>query len=435
MATRILQSVPNAAWTAGGVPWLRVLAYGALGLPLAFAALPIYVHVPRLYAEVTSLGLASLGGALLLARLLDALIDPWLGRLSDRVASRRALIAGALPLLAGGLWLLLRPPAEAGGVWLIGALTLTTLGFSLASIAYQAWGAELAGDLSGRARLAASREGFGILGVLLAAVLAPAPDHGLAAGLAATAAVFVPLLLLGGVVTCFGAVVVSGAAGSGAVRPAIEAPQASALRDTAFVRLLGVFAINGIAAALPSTLVLFYIADVLQAGAMSGSFLGLYFAAGVAGLPLWLRLARRHGVVRAWASSMVAAMLAFAVTPWLGAGDQLAFAAVCLLSGLALGADLVMPAALLADLAQRRSQAHGVPLAGGYAGWWSLVGKLNLALAAGLALPLLALLGYRPGEAEGAAALAWAYGGLPILFKLAALALAWRWRTQLEAHT
>ena len=33
------------------------------------------------------------------------------------------------------------------------------------------------------------------------------------------------------------------------------------------------------------------------------------------------------------------------------------------------------------------------------------------------------------------AALAWAYGGLPILFKLAALALAWRWRTQLEAHT
>ena len=25
-----------------------VLAYGLLGLPLAFAALPIYVHVPRL---------------------------------------------------------------------------------------------------------------------------------------------------------------------------------------------------------------------------------------------------------------------------------------------------------------------------------------------------------------------------------------------------
>jgi GPH family glycoside/pentoside/hexuronide:cation symporter len=28
-----------------------LLAYGALGLPLAMAALPVYVHVPRFYAE------------------------------------------------------------------------------------------------------------------------------------------------------------------------------------------------------------------------------------------------------------------------------------------------------------------------------------------------------------------------------------------------
>ena len=34
-----------------------VFAYGLLGLPLAFAALPIYVHVPRFYAETA--GMAS----------------------------------------------------------------------------------------------------------------------------------------------------------------------------------------------------------------------------------------------------------------------------------------------------------------------------------------------------------------------------------------
>ena len=33
-------------------------AYGALGLPLAFASLPIYVHVPRYYAETVGLELA-----------------------------------------------------------------------------------------------------------------------------------------------------------------------------------------------------------------------------------------------------------------------------------------------------------------------------------------------------------------------------------------
>ena len=62
----------------------RILDYGALGLPLAFAALPIYVHVPRFYAEVTGMSLALLGLILLGARLLDAGIDPepsaWLDR-------------------------------------------------------------------------------------------------------------------------------------------------------------------------------------------------------------------------------------------------------------------------------------------------------------------------------------------------------------------
>jgi hypothetical protein len=46
--------------------------------------------------------------------------------------------------------------------------------------------------------------------------------------------------------------------------------------------------VNGIAAALPATLVLFYVADVLQAEAWSGAFLALYFVSGVAFLPLWV---------------------------------------------------------------------------------------------------------------------------------------------------
>ena len=48
----------------------RILSYGALGLPLAFAALPIYVHVPRFYADIAGMELAVLGTILLGARLL-----------------------------------------------------------------------------------------------------------------------------------------------------------------------------------------------------------------------------------------------------------------------------------------------------------------------------------------------------------------------------
>jgi len=75
--------------------------------------------------------------------------------------------------------------------------------------------------------------------------------------------------------------------------------------------------------------------------------------------------------------------------------------------------------------------------AGASFGWWSFVTKANLALAAGLALPLLALLGYTPGAHEAAAvgALAAVYGFVPVALKLVAIALLWRWRHVLDTGT
>jgi Na+/melibiose symporter-like transporter len=180
---------------------------------------------------------------------------------------------------------------------------------------------------------------------------------------------------------------------------------------------------------LPATLVLFFVTDVLQAEAWGGAFLALYFAAGMAGLPLWVLISRRLGRVRAWLLAMALACAAFAGAASLGAGDVWPFALVCLASGLALGADLALPPAMLADIAESREATTG---AGGYFGWWNLVAKLNLALAAGIALPLLGALGYRPGGSEGLLALALVYCLLPIVFKFMAAALVWRWRNDLE---
>ncbi|WP_374264936.1 MFS transporter, partial [Zoogloea sp.] len=130
---------------AARLPAGRVLAYGLLGLPLAFAALPVYVHVPRFYADGSGLSLALLGAILLGARLLDAGIDPWLGWLADRLP-RRQMVALALLPLAAGFVALLNPPAGPAAGWLAGALALTYLGYSGASVAYQAWGADIAAD-------------------------------------------------------------------------------------------------------------------------------------------------------------------------------------------------------------------------------------------------------------------------------------------------
>jgi Na+/melibiose symporter-like transporter len=119
---------------------------------------------------------------------------------------------------------------------------------------------------------------------------------------------------------------------------------------------------------------------------------------------------------------MVLSIAVFLGASQLGAGDALWFLLVCALSGAALGSDLVVPGALLAGIitdAGDRGRAEGA-----YFGWWNFATKLNLALAAGLALPLLAWLGYTPGarDAHATTVLAATYCLLPCALKAAALA-------------
>ena len=92
--------------------------------------------------------------------------------------------------------------------------------------------------------------------------------------------------------------------------------------------------------------------------------------------------------------------------------------------------------ALLADrLAARRAQGEDTGGTGAYFGVWNFVTKFNLALAAGIALPLVSLAGYRVGAgdtaAQGLLALAAVYALLPAALKLEALVLLWRWRADL----
>lgn len=408
-----------------------ILAYGLLGLPLAFAALPIYVHVPHYYAETTGMQLALLGAILLGTRLLDAGIDPWLGWLADRLPRRRMLALALLPF-AIGFVALLNPPAQNAVLWLGGSLTLTYFGFSAASVAYQAWGADIGLNSGLRTRLTAAREGFGLLGVVLAAALPGVLATSSSAGVARLSWILPPLLLVAAITTFVGVGgQQSGAGPTSAARDLSDgAGLWSSLRrvlaDAAFRRLLAVFVVNGIASALPATLFLFFVADMLQLESASGPLLALYFVAGAASLPLWVRLAARHGRVLAWLGAILLAIIAFAGAGVLGKGDLWPFAAICIASGLALGADLALPAAIAADLGQRLGQP------GACFGVWNLAAKLNLALAAGLALPLLGLLGYVPGGSGGLASLTIAYALLPLAFKALAACLLWRWRRFLE---
>lgn len=396
------------------------LRYGALGFALAFVALPLYVHLPAHYATAFGVPLGRLGALLLAARGLDAIVDPWLGRLCDRALGRPGLcwqlpLAAAM-LVAGFVALFFPWPRsqEALLAWAGAGLLLTYLAYSGLSVLHQAWGARLGGGPVRQTRVVAWREGFALVGVVTASLLPGA------AGFAATAAVLAGALVLG--LWLLGRAPRPESSAAGASAPALGL----AWRVPEFRRLLAVYLLNGIAAAVPATLLLFFVDDRLQQAGAQGLFLASYFAAAVGSLPLWLRVISRLGQARAWALGMALAVASFGWAAALGAGDRAGFLGVCLASGAALGADLAVPGALLAGVVQRAGLAGRAE--GAFFGWWSAATKLNLALAAGLALPLLQWLGYAPGQRDPAAlqALTLTYCLLPCALKLAAAALLYR---------
>jgi glycoside/pentoside/hexuronide:cation symporter, GPH family len=397
------------------------LYYGLLGFPLAFCALPLYILLPNLYAREFGVGLSALGGVLLGARLLDAVIDPMLGRWCDHLY-RRSLDAVqtfggvAAGFLATGFALLFFPPTRGPQgllIWAFAMLVLTYTAFSALSLAHQSWGAMLGGNEVMRSRVVAWREGLGLVGVVVAATL--------------------PTLMgLASMVGLLGLGLLAGwMAWRAAVRPSpnqIGHGNGSLWRPwqiSGFRRLLLVFSVNGIASAVPATLVLFFVQDLLRASeSIQPLFLGGYFLSGALSMPLWLHLVRRKGLATSWLIGMALAIVIFLSALRLGPGDTWPFLVVCLLSGIALGSDLALPGALLAgviDKAKHRGVAEGA-----YFGWWNFASKLNLALAAGVTLPLLQWLGYAPGAQDPQAlrALTLTYCLLPCVLKaVAALAL------------
>ncbi|WP_426112045.1 MFS transporter [Massilia sp. PWRC2] len=418
--------------TVGRAPFgaVNLLLYGFFGLPLAMVALPIYVYLPQFYAERAGISLGAIGAALLAARIAAAFIDPalgwWVGRTAAGRAGgpryRRYVWCSLAPLLAGFIGLF-HPPALGAGAtlaWFGATLMLVYLGFSLATIAHQSWGAALTQAPALRARVTGTREACGLLGVVLAAAVTAA------AGYTALAIAFSLALLLGAALLSRAAPPAA-RSDAAATAPALAAGVEGMLapfRQRRFRSLFAVLLVNGIASSIPATLFLFFATDRLRLGPLAGLFLIVYFVAAALSMPLWVALARRFGEARAWAGAMLASSVVFVWAYFLDAGAALGFGVICALSGLALGADLALPPALLAGVVKQAGQSGRGEAA--YFGVWNWGVQITLALAAGIALPLLGWCGYVPGQQGGVIALAGAYALLPCVLKCVAAAMLWR---------
>ena len=70
----------------------EIFLYGILGIPIAFLGFPLYIYLPSFYVEYIGLSIGVVGFILLIARLIDMIADPFIGRFSDIYSSKFNII-------------------------------------------------------------------------------------------------------------------------------------------------------------------------------------------------------------------------------------------------------------------------------------------------------------------------------------------------------
>ncbi len=398
-------------------------------LMLAAAGIPLYIHLPRFASADLGIALGTIGTILLVIRLIDLVQDPLIGWAIDRWPRAQSLFA---MIAAGGLaigfpllfWLRPGPQVVAE---LVVILILLFSAYSLGTILLYGRSATLAiragsGELL---TLAAFREGGMLAGVVIASI---APS--LLVGLGAAAQGYPAFgLLLGAIALLAGLL----------TRPIWrrtpvvgETLSLAGLARAGALRLLALALVNSLPVAITSTLFLFFVEDRLGLPGKAGPLLVLFFLSAGLSVPVWTRASHRFGTRATLLIAMPLAVLGFVGAAFLAPGNLIGFVLICIASGAALGADMVILPAMfsvaLTSAGLNASAAFGI---------WSFAGKLGLALAAFTVLPLLGQNGFVPGQANSAEALAVlniAYAVLPCILKLCAIAMVFALPTK-EATT
>jgi GPH family glycoside/pentoside/hexuronide:cation symporter len=426
------------------MPATRLLTLYALpAVPLAAIALPFYIVVPTFYAGNFGISLAAIGAVLLAIRLVDAVTDPLFGWLSDRFAHRhgrrRIFFALSLPLTSLAAFMLFWPPQDAGLAYLGLWGTALSIGATWTLLPYTAWGAELATGYQARVRLSAFREGATLIGSLLAISLPFMGGLDTAQGFHGLAwiAVFIAIVLpLAGLTTV---AMVPEPTDVSRRRLSLRESLKHLAGNRPFLRLAAAFLLNSFANAVPASLFIYFVGERLGVPALQGPLLFAYFLSAIVGIPLAVWCAARLGKHRAWSLAMLAACLIFSAAGLLGEGDVIPFTVVCVSTGLLLGFDLTLPPAIQADVIDNDTVRSGEQRSGLYFAAWSFITKLAVALSAGVVFPLLDLVGFvgdlnATQTGPALSVLGGLYAWLPILPKLAAIAIMWRFSLDEAEH-
>lgn len=390
----------------------RVRAGYALGSLTtgAFGTVPGLLLLPYL---TDTLGVAAgVAGLLVLApKAWDVLINPVAGRISDRTrtsmgARRPFLLVGglALAVLFAGIF---AAPFQHNAAYAAVMFLLAATAFAFYQVPYVAMPAEMTDDYTERTRLMSWRVAILAVAILVSGAVSPIVTKQFGGGIPGHRAmgVFVAGLILVGT---FGSFFGTRGAPVGKVLPS-EPSFAAQLRvvraNRPFRLLLICFVVQAAGIATMLAGVSYFATQILDSPDTGATLLFACFVGpALLVMPLWTRIGRRVGKLRAY---VYASLLFAGAAALIALAPVLPDAGVYVLTGLVgsgYAGQQVYGMAMLPDCIAFDAQRTGRRQAGVFTGLWTAGETFGMALGPGVFAVLLAVFGYVSSSSGEAAA-------------------------------
>ena len=352
--------------------------------------------LPAFFAEVHNFDIAIIGTYIFLAKIIDIASDPIVGWINDKkILNRKFLIILGSVLCSIGLYKLFIQKQIDYDAYLLVWISVLYLGWTLFQIPYLSIGYDLEKDYFLRTKLSANRELFILFGLFFSLGFPMFFNFSNAELLS----LIVYIAIFSGFIGVL--VMLNKIPDNRKTNKDVELKSVfkNLKNNNLLVRLMFAWFINSLANVFPMILFSFYVSYVLGGNDSDRQVvLFYYFLFAILGVPFWTYLSKRFGKKRTWVTSLILSAFFFIFVLFLSKGDIHFFIIISCITGFCLGADLIIPPSIQADLSDVHLNKFKEDISGILFSLITFFNKLSFAVASLFVFSILSYLNFEANE-------------------------------------
>ena len=321
------------------------------------------IMLPAFFAEVHGFEISVIGIIIFLSKLIDIITDPLVGWLNDKnFFPRKAylLIGGILSGLA--LTQLFLKQDIDQEIFLFVWLSILYLGWTMFQIPYLSIGYDLEKNYFLRTKLSATREFFILLGLFCSLgipMFFSISNEKLLENIVFIATLFG---LMGLILFCS---LIPENKRTNEKKIKFKKVIKNLKKNIYFSKIFLVLVVNNLANVFPMVLFAFFITYVLGGDDSNRqTTLFFYFLFAIMGVPFWTIISKKYGKKEVWSLSLFMSAMFFLLVFFLEDGNFVFFIIISCITGFCLGADLIIPPSIQADITDWHRSKFGEDISG-----------------------------------------------------------------------